>query len=295
MKSLLPMLAGVGISLMMAFIVFGSFSLSLVENGLQVTATVAYQDTSSSPIRILNLGETATNTLIIPSITPTYPPTPAGCPPPPGWIPRFVQPGESIEVIAQAYLTTIEELMSANCLTTQTISPGKILYVPNIPPTATSSPTPTKVLPTAADSDSDRTCNRPTGWVVYIVHSGDTLYRISVWSGTSVAALQNANCLGTSTVIHPGQQLWVPKLPPTPTPTRYYPLRHTDTPTRIPTSTPVEPSATPVPPTNSPVPPTNTPKPPTPEPPTNTPKPPTDTPELPLTVEPSHIKNNPNP
>ncbi len=293
MKNFLPMMAGLGLSLMMALVVFGSFSLSLVENGLLVTATITLEDTSSSPIRVLNLRETATATLTVPSITPTYPPPPAECPPPPGWIPRFVIPGETVKGIAEAHLTSIQELMSGNCLESQTISPGKILYVPNIPPTVTSTPTPTTILPTAVDGDADRTCVHPSGWVIYIVRSGDNLYRISLWSGTTIAALKNANCL-TSDTIHPGQQLWVPRLPPTPTPT-YYPLRHTYTPTKGPTSTPVQPSATPVPPTNTPVPPTNTPKPPTPEPPTNTPEPPPDTPEPTVVVEPTRTKTNPKP
>jgi LysM repeat protein len=293
MKKFLPMMAGLGLSLVMAFVVFGSFSLSLVENGLPVTATITLQETSSSPILILNPGETATYTITVLSITPTYPPPPADCPPPPGWIPRFVLPGETVKVIAEAYLTNIEELMAGNCLESQIILPGKILYVPNIPLTATSSPTPTNMIQTDGDKDAKRTCVHPSGWVIYIVHSGDNLFRISLWSGTTVAALMNANCL-TSDTINPGQQLWVPRLPPTPTPTTYYPLRLTDTPTIELTSTHVIPTATPVPPTNTPVPPTDTPKPPT-QPPTNTPNPPTDTPEPPVTVEPTRTKNNPKP
>lgn len=300
MKNFLPMIAGLGLSLMMAFVVFGSFSLSLVENGLPVTATITLEATSSSPIRIRNLGITATATLAVPSITPTYPPPPAECPPPPGWIPRFVLPGESVGAIAEAHLTSIQELMAGNCLESQTISPGKILYVPNMPPTATSTPTPTTIQPTAVDTDADRTCVHPSGWVIYIVRSGDNLLRISQGTGTTVAALQNANCMGTSTLINTGQQLWVPRLPPTPTPTTYFPSRHTYTPTKGSTSTPVQPTATPVPPTNTPVPNTNTPKPPTPEPPTpepptNTPEPPPDTPEGIVTVGPTQDQNHPTP
>jgi hypothetical protein len=48
---------------------------------------------------------------------------------------------------------------------------------------------------------------------------GETLFRLAVRYGTTIAALQRANCMGTSTVVH--GSLWVPPVmvvSPTPTP-----------------------------------------------------------------------------
>lgn len=55
-------------------------------------------------------------------------------------------------------------------------------------------------------------CGAPAGWVQYTVQPGDNLYQISLRYGLSVAQLQSANCLGTSTLIYGGQKLWVPNV-----------------------------------------------------------------------------------
>jgi len=83
------------------------------------------------------------------------------------------------------------------------------------PPARTSRPV--RVYPTAT-----RCPVNPWGWkYVYTVRSGDRLYRIAIATGTTVDNLMKANCL-TSTTIYPGQKLYVPRLPATPTraPTR---------------------------------------------------------------------------
>jgi len=58
-------------------------------------------------------------------------------------------------------------------------------------------------------------CGPYRGWVRgYIVQPGDTLYRIALKHGVTVAQLQRANCL-TDTLIFAGERLWVPfMLPP---------------------------------------------------------------------------------
>ena len=62
--------------------------------------------------------------------------------------------------------------------------PGSGIYVPP-PPTL---PARTRV-----------SCGAPSGWVIYYVQMGDTLYRLSVAYGITVADLQRANCMGGST------------------------------------------------------------------------------------------------
>jgi LysM repeat protein len=53
------------------------------------------------------------------------------------------------------------------------------------------------------------------------VLSGETLYRIAVRYGTTIAQLQRANCMGSFITLRAGQSLWVPPvmvISPTPTP-----------------------------------------------------------------------------
>jgi membrane protease YdiL (CAAX protease family)/LysM repeat protein len=142
--------------------------------------------------------------------------------------------------------------------------------------TSTAAPSPTPVQSPAATS----VCSVPQGWVLYMVRSGDTLYALSLIFRITLAQLQNANCL-TTTVIRPGQSLYVPFVLPTntlaPTSATPYPsstplsasntpsntpLSQADTDTPVPaasdTSVPI-PSDTPPSATDTPVPvPTNT-------------------------------------
>ncbi len=52
-------------------------------------------------------------------------------------------------------------------------------------------------------------CGPPPGWVIYTAQAGDNLFRLSLRYGTSISALQQANCL-TDISISAGQRLYVP-------------------------------------------------------------------------------------
>ena len=187
-------------------------------------------------------------TRIPPSLTPT--PSLASCLPPTGWSAIVLQPGDTLENIAQTYTTTPGVLKKANCLVGDSLIPGTIFYVPGAPP-----PTP---IP----------CGPPAGWVYYIVQKGDTLYSIGRAYGVSVAQLQAANCMGSSTNIRVGQKLYVPNVAPklpssTPSLTMTPTLEPSATSTSLPPSaTPTvnlpSPSQTPIPPTVTPSNPTET-------------------------------------
>ena len=128
------------------------------------------------------------------------------------------------------------------------------------PPTATA---PAPVEPTETETSANPDCGPPTGWVLYTVISGDTLFRIALRSGISLSQLQQANCLGNNDSIYRGQRLYVPRHPsppvvdPSPTPetnqptptkptaTEPTPTKPTSTATRLPPS----PTATQPPPT----------------------------------------------
>ena len=78
-------------------------------------------------------GPVATNTLQPPTI-PTNPPPSSGCGPPASWVSYTVQPGDTVYSISSAYSITVNQLMYANCLNSQAIYPGQLLWVPNVTP-----------------------------------------------------------------------------------------------------------------------------------------------------------------
>jgi LysM repeat protein len=229
-------------------VILGSLSLSLTETGLKLAlqnSPTRTRSTRSATMTLMMIptthspGETANLSQFTPSIgfTPlfpsaTLPPTPSNCPPPPGWQPIQIISGDSLDSLALIYDTTPAELVEGNCLPTEDLLPGTILYVPPITITPTASPV---------------SCPHPQGWIIYTVQPGDNLYRIGVAFGVSWQELQIANCMGNSVIIHAGQKIYVPNKPtpqPTAAPTNpqttvFYP---TITPTQFPTLTPTIPA-----------------------------------------------------
>jgi LysM repeat protein len=121
------------------------------------------------------------------------PPTVLSCETPEGWMPIIVMPDQTLEEIAAQYNTTPEMLQEGNCLEDSSLQAGSILFVPM----------------SAQASQSSVSCGPPSGWVIYYVQAGDTLYGIATMFGTSVNQLVNANCLN-STYVYTGQRLYVP-------------------------------------------------------------------------------------
>ena len=159
---------------------------------------------SGTPFFILPSQPPATPTTILPTSTLTPFTVPVNCNPPQSWGPYFVQYGNSLEELAQSYNLTPNELKDANCLESDFLPPGSVIFVPNVAPTST-----------ATVSIS---CGHPADWIQYTVVKDDTLYSIGQAYGVSYAQLQQANCMGTSTHIIVGTKLWVPNMP-TRTPT----------------------------------------------------------------------------
>ncbi len=216
-----------------------------------------------------------------PSFTPTPWPTATvtePCIPPGDWQPYTVQEGDTLESLALRHGISVYLLVQANCLTSQTILPGQVIWIPppNVTPTSIVIPTP---------------CGPPYGWRQYPVQPGDTLYALAQRHRTTVLAIKHANCL-ISNIIFVGQMLWLPPLPPTWTPTLTATPTETSTVTPTPTGTsetsplptPTEtpsPTLTSAPPTDTPAPPTDTA-----EPSTDTPAPSTETPTATVTRTP---------
>jgi LysM repeat protein len=249
----------VGISLIM---VLGSIITALAErdrnDGLPPESSDQATDTplitpsmlptltriSSTPIA----SQTDTLTSNPPSATPV-PPTatysqtstsiPSVCTPPHDWQPYFLKPSDTLEELAQDYGISVGTLQTGNCLQTNHLEPGSVIFVPAEIPTKTNPPS--KPESTKTPTPVVSICGPPSGWIQYTVVSGDNLYRLGIAFGVSVADLQWANCMGSSTVIRVGSKLWVPNVQ-TNTPD----LTNTKTPTKTPQPTQT-PSLTPSP------------------------------------------------
>ena len=120
--------------------------------------------------------------------------------------------------------------------------------------TPTETQTPPLVVVIANTPRPQASCGRPSGWVTYTIQPNDTLSQLGRAYGVSVAQLQNANCMGSSTILHVGKTLYVPPwavIPVIPTlePTLYIPGdTSVETPVETPTETLTEfPTATDVP------------------------------------------------
>ena len=84
----------------------------------------------------------------------------------------------------------------------------------------TATPTPRPVTnPPPVIVPTQPICTPNTAWQIYFVRQGDTLANIAARSGTTVAALVQANCLTNPDVIFVGQALRVPRQPVIITPT----------------------------------------------------------------------------
>lgn len=247
MNNLLQRVGGIFIGLVTALVssglVLGSIVLSLTEGGIRLALAPAATSisfnaelfpaspTSSLPQATWEPGQpTDTFTPVLQPAetnTPALPPPPQDCPPPDGWMPITVVPGDTLRILAGRYGTTQEALAEGNCLITSRLIADSILYVPGLAPT----PTPVS-------------CGPPSGWVLYTVQPGDTLYRLSLIFSVSISQLQQANCMGSATGLRAGQRIYAPFLPPPPP---------SPTPTPTPAA-PTEPSPSPEPPTVEPTP-----------------------------------------
>jgi len=204
MKALRQMGSGFIIGAISLLLVIGGISLSLAESSTPslpptpspIPTTFAVEFASplpsavSSPTQII----VPTDTAFIEAPTATLAQS-ITCTIPGGWVAITVGANDTLYSIAERYKTTADNLNTSNCLNGLVPGPGSIIYVPPVP-TVT-------VIP----------CGPPSSWIkAYTVKTGDNLYRVSLLYRTSVAQLQSANCMGSSTIIHIGQLLWVPNV-----------------------------------------------------------------------------------
>ena len=221
------LIAGLLTAFFSTFILGGSLILSISEGDVATALNNTSTPTATAtPLPTTLPGEPTYTPSVtpLPTNTPTIIP-PTTCPAPNGWNQITIGAGETLESLAETYHTSTQELSEANCLLGESLPGGAKLYVPPIPATKTPTKIVTPIIPLV--------CTPRYGWVSYLVKSGDTLFKIASAHGITVAQLQQANCLNTST-IYAGQQLLVPYAIAT--------LTNTATPT--PTATAAPPTAT---------------------------------------------------
>jgi len=251
--ALRPLLLGFSIALLFGAIILGSFALTIQEGktpqAIQPSSTitgivfpsVTLVSMSTSEVPLMTPEPEATHTPFpLTSISPSSTPY---CPLHPGWAEILVQPGDTLEMFAQAYRISVEELAQMNCLVSETLLPNTTLYVPYLP----SPLTPTSYV-AVVSAPLVKRCSYPIDWVPYIIQQGDTLYLLSLRLGTTVGYLQAANCLGNNTLIWTGQLIYLPFLPPLRQSSPTFPvwLPPVYTPIYYPTWTYMYPSPTPV-------------------------------------------------
>ena len=248
MRALREMSGGLIIAVVSLLLVLGGISLSLTENTppeqptptpLPPIVATSIELPTFTPIIVSTNTLAATTTE---TTTQTFTAIPSAtlavavvCNPPTGWIQITVISSDTLYTIAERYKTTAEILNTSNCLNNVLPAVGSRLYVPPVP-TVT-------VIP----------CGPFAGWIkAYTVKPGDNLYRISLLYRTTVARIQRANCMGSSTIIYVGQVLYVPNVPTSTPGGTTIPSFNTATPsltlpptaTTAATDTPVPPSPT---------------------------------------------------
>jgi LysM repeat protein len=124
-----------------------------------------------------------------------------------------VAKGDTLTSLAKKYKTSVESLKSANGLRSDTISLGQNLKIPSVQTadnTTTAPPQKKDSAQSAAFSyDNDLLKNDET-YGYYTVANGDNLYALARDFFTTMSELQRVNRLGSSTVIHPGDEIIVP-------------------------------------------------------------------------------------
>lgn len=231
MKAFRELFRGMLLAGLLMLIVAGTLMLSLVEG-----TTKPSVETLPSEIAIdfptgLPIQKTPAQVYNIPSVTATI-----ACTVPLGWHEYIVQVGDTLADLATNMGVTQEELREANCLLSNELVAGTLLFLPPIQATLTNTPAPTQ---------TPAQCGPPFGWVRYRIQAHDTLFRISLDYGVSVPQLQFANCMGNSTFLRTGDYIFVPNVAtrtpdfsPTPTGTKSPTL------TSTPETETVEPTAT---------------------------------------------------
>jgi membrane-bound lytic murein transglycosylase D len=135
---------------------------------------------------------------------------------PPAFRTHVTRKGETLPRIARHYGVSVASLAAANSLNTHSrISRGQDIMVPekvaSAKPAQSKSVKKKKSSPTRVAQASPVPAKKTLPHKSYKVRTGDTLYRIALKHGTTVAEILAINSLGGASAIRPGDQLKIPK------------------------------------------------------------------------------------
>lgn len=208
MKTIRSGVIGLFAAFAVGAIVFGALFLGLLETNPAFEPTQPPRFTlpppNLTPINGINA------TLMIPSPLVVHQATPTLCPPPIGWDPYIVLAGDELAKLASERGSSLEQILAGNCLLSEMIIPDVLIYLP--PVLASGKGTPTLMsLIQATPLTPSPACQRPSGWITYVVKPGDNLTRISISYRISTWYLKQVNCLHGDLIL-PGWRLWVPNV-----------------------------------------------------------------------------------
>jgi len=233
-------LRGFGAAGLIMVAILGGFMISSSESMISILPFASSitpepsEEQKTTEISTSIITNSATNTIIptktktatsTHTYTSTCTTTPTICPIPKGWKEYVVKQGDTLKRLAKSREITVDNLQTGNCLVSDQIVPGSILFLPPIPP-----------KPTAIIVTETEPCSKPEGWILYTIQPGDTLYALAAKFGVTVQEIQQVNCMGSSTLLEIGKTIYLPQhlvTPGIPTPSGEIP---TVIPIPIPTS-----------------------------------------------------------
>ncbi|HEX7252864.1 MAG TPA: LysM peptidoglycan-binding domain-containing protein [Thermoanaerobaculia bacterium] len=119
--------------------------------------------------------------------------------------------GDTIASVARRYHLRASELAAANSMSEKTkLKRGTVVLIPKKEPVLVAAKSTPKKNGVSSKSSSSKIVAAAPAPKSYTVRGGDTLYRIALKHGTTVAILMSTNSLDSPAQIHPGDTLKIP-------------------------------------------------------------------------------------
>jgi membrane-bound lytic murein transglycosylase D len=119
--------------------------------------------------------------------------------------------GETLASIARRYHVKPSDLAAANSMSEKTkLKKGTVVMIPRKEPVLVAAKSPSKKNGPSAKNSGAKKVAAASAPKSYTVRGGDTLYRIALKHGTTVAILMSTNSLDSAAQIHPGDTIKIP-------------------------------------------------------------------------------------
>ena len=108
--------------------------VAVTPTGTATVTAVPVTPTTNATIAVELTAQAPQATAVAPTVIAVISPTPIGCPPPEEWVQYTVQSGDTLYSLGIFTETAVDELKSANCLLTDFLDIGQVLFLPTLPP-----------------------------------------------------------------------------------------------------------------------------------------------------------------